>query len=987
MAKIIADLYEIRKKLGSGGFGTVYLGYHLRLDKPVALKAYKRKLKPGSYKQSVTQQKLRQEVDILKKLNHQYLPQVYDFVETEEETDNGSVESVFYTVMDYIQGDNFEDLLERGERFEQKQVVEWACQLLEALCYLHSRPPHGILHADIKPANIMLVEIKKQDKDGNITEVRKEVRLIDFNIALALDVDGAARLGYSPGYASPEQYGFDYTHPKTEGLPSDETELVKEEGETLSLSGSGSVRRNGVPLDVRSDIYSLGATLYHILTGECPHEDARKVRPISQWAHISPPLAAIIEKAMNPEPDLRYQTAEEMLRAFERLHKDDPRSVAHRRAVRVSAILSAAIFLIGGLVTFVGLKRQERYHHARELAEYSADALRQGDVEQAITYALEALPEKRGLLDPPYVPQAQWALTNALGVYDLSDGYKPHLSIPLASEPMKAALSPDGSKAVALLRVDNQWLIQVFDTETGQEIVTLPAEHSALSSFVFKDNDTLIYAGENSLCAYNLKEHRELWSTGIPATAISLSGNGEVVASVYQDADHAEIYDAETGDFWNRIDFHGRGQAIPVSTEIQDTGNNLFALSAAGTWLAVSLSGGGLRLYNRNDSDLYYQILDTSEYWRFEGGFYDSCFALSAFSGEESAFFVFDLESMNWMLRTFGTLAYHVQAGEAGIYLSNGTTLVKLDPYSAEQTTLAKTVDNIRRFSCSPEYSLVLTGNNSYALFSPDARKLDEYVSEEGSINFASAAGDFILSGSLDKRELLLRKIHRHSEAQLFTYDLTFRHRGARVHTDGQTAMLYYNQFMILDKQGQVITVDDSIANPDPPYDTKYLRNPDGDILQVLYADGTERYYSAKTGERLLPDGHQAPPDQSLGETFKTEHYRIDDPHHGTPVIYDRDSGKQRKVLEEDANLCWAEERGESLVLLWMRIDNNTFYGQILDRNFEPVADLPNLCDVLSDGTLVFDDTFGNLRRSRVYPIQDLISLAKQRIKFMEVTQ
>ena len=148
MAKIIADLYEIKKELGSGGFGTVYLGYHLRLDKAVALKAYKRKLKAGSLNQTSAQQKLRREVDILKQLNHQYLPQVYDFVEVEDEKDDGEKESVFYTVMDYIQGDNFEDLLERGERFEQKQVVEWACQLLEALCYLHSRE---ILHADINP--------------------------------------------------------------------------------------------------------------------------------------------------------------------------------------------------------------------------------------------------------------------------------------------------------------------------------------------------------------------------------------------------------------------------------------------------------------------------------------------------------------------------------------------------------------------------------------------------------------------------------------------------------------------------------------------------------------------------------------------------------------------------------------------------------------------------------------------------------------------
>ena len=181
MSRIIAGIYEIEKKIGAGGGGIVYMGRHLRLKKPVVLKADKRTL-------NAENEALRREVDMLKELNHTYIPQVYDFVQED---------GVVYTVMDFIEGESLDKLLGRNQIPAQPQVIQWACQLLKALNYLHSRPPYGILHGDIKPANIML------KPDGDIC-------LIDFNIALALGEDGAVKVGFSRGYASPEHYGADY---------------------------------------------------------------------------------------------------------------------------------------------------------------------------------------------------------------------------------------------------------------------------------------------------------------------------------------------------------------------------------------------------------------------------------------------------------------------------------------------------------------------------------------------------------------------------------------------------------------------------------------------------------------------------------------------------------------------------------------------------------------------------------------------------------
>lgn len=181
MSQVIAGIYEIEKQIGAGGGGIVYKGRHLRLEKQVVLKADKRTLSTGT-------DVLRREVDMLKSLSHTYIPQVYDFVQED---------GVVYTVMDFIDGESLDKLLARKQKITQPQIIGWACQLLQALSYLHSRPPHGILHGDIKPANIML-------RPGG------DVCLIDFNIALALGEDGAVKVGFSRGYASPEHYGADY---------------------------------------------------------------------------------------------------------------------------------------------------------------------------------------------------------------------------------------------------------------------------------------------------------------------------------------------------------------------------------------------------------------------------------------------------------------------------------------------------------------------------------------------------------------------------------------------------------------------------------------------------------------------------------------------------------------------------------------------------------------------------------------------------------
>ena len=321
MSKLIASTYEVIEKIGSGGGGNVYLAKHQRLGKKVVLKADKRKI-------TARPELLRREVDVLKELSHSYIPQVYDFFIEDD---------IVYTVMAYIEGESLDRPLKRGEKFSQPQVIKWAKQLLEALEYLHSpthgTPPRGYVHSDIKPANIMRTPYD-------------DICLIDFNITLALGEENV--VGCSAGYASPEHYGLDFSSfgNSTATIDDNETVTMLDETETLTMSSakSNSSVRKIVP-DIRSDIYSVGATLYHLLSGKRPARNAMEVAPLSS-KEFSPQIVKIISKAMNPNPDLRYQTAGEMLQELSHLHDNDIRAKRLKRSGLIGGAILSLMFLV-----------------------------------------------------------------------------------------------------------------------------------------------------------------------------------------------------------------------------------------------------------------------------------------------------------------------------------------------------------------------------------------------------------------------------------------------------------------------------------------------------------------------------------------------------------------------------------------------------------------------------------------------------------------
>ncbi len=818
MEKILAGIYQIQREIGSGGGGVVYEAWHLRLEKKVVVKEDRR----GLYGRV---EALRREADALKSLSHTYIPQVYDFV-----IEEGKV----YTVMDFIEGESFDKLLKRGETFTQPQVVKWTRQLLEALIYLHSQPPYGILHGDIKPANVMLTP-------------QGDIRLIDFNIALALGAEGAVAVGKSRGYASPEHYGIEVLEEVTgkQRMPIDqrETVLLRENGETIPLdstpSSSGSSRTS--LLDARSDIYSLGATIYHILSGIKPAAKATDVAPLSE-AGFRGSFIQVIAKAMEPDPDKRYQSAQQMLKDLNSLHRMDIRYKRLYRVRRFMAATFSVLFLLSGFSSFIGLQRMERSKYMLVQAGYSEDALSRGDREVALSYALSAVSKQEGLLTPPSPAEGERALSNALGVYHLTDGYFWDHTLKLPSNPWKVTISENGKWGAVIC----DYQVFLFQIETMEVINHFPTVKSALADMEFIGDDLLIYAGEQGIQAYCISQNETLWQ-GKPATEIAVSQDGKMAAAVYKEEEKALVYSIKDGTF-KEVSFQGKKQSVPQNDSFGNPEDLLLKLNQDGTLLAVSFADGSLDIFNLQTEEVI-GIQPPSEMRHFEGGFYGDYFAFSAAEIEGPS--VFAVVNPVERRQTGGFQSenpFGVLVDATGIYISSENLVVRLEPESGSQQEIAYLGKDVLQYVRDGDVFLVGTQDGGFQFFGETAKELNRYETLSPA-DFLAAAGGYALVGERDSQILRSLKRQNHQEAILAAYDPSYPHDEARIHEKNQRLLLFsYKDFQLWDLSGRLICESDF---PDPERILDQQCSPESGNLAVFYPDAF-RLYDGKNGGLLV---------------------------------------------------------------------------------------------------------------------------------------
>ncbi|NUM35159.1 MAG: protein kinase [Candidatus Brocadiae bacterium] len=256
--------YSIKKAIGTGGLGIVYLAYSHKLEKEVAIKI----LNPEFTDNTVVLNRFLREVEISKKLDHPHIIKGYD---------SGRMEDLYYLVLEYIDGQSLASFVSNSPKgMEEDQILQVALAVMEALCYAWN---HGLTHRDIKPENLMFT------KSG-------ELKIGDFGLAKLAEANTALTISGTivgtPYYISPEQ-----------------------------VKGS-------INVDYRSDVYSLGATLYFLATKRvmfhgnsvielCNAHLSMQVVPPSKYASISSQMDNLILKMVSKDPEARCKTPDELL--------------------------------------------------------------------------------------------------------------------------------------------------------------------------------------------------------------------------------------------------------------------------------------------------------------------------------------------------------------------------------------------------------------------------------------------------------------------------------------------------------------------------------------------------------------------------------------------------------------------------------------------------------------------------------------------------
>jgi WD40 repeat protein len=432
---VLQNRYQIVATLAKGGMGAIYRALDTHLNVFVAVKEMIPK--PGIDAKTLLQlqQQFQQEASILAHLDHPNMVEVTDFF-----NETGKA----YLVMGFVLGESLDERIEREGALPEDEVLNWADQLLDALEYCHAR---GVVHRDIKPLNVIL------HPDGHAV-------LVDFGLAKLWNpsdprTQTAIRGIGTPEYAPPEQYS---------DLP----------GHT----------------DPRSDLYSLGATLYHALTGKEPMTATDRIARPDQFTsarQVNPKVCAQVDAAVMQALELplasRFQTATEMRealngQAFARLERVRVRLL--RTLAEHTEIVYEVAFSPDGTTL------------ASASGDRTARLWRVSD--GALLHTLKG--HRGGVMSIAFSPDgatlASGADDNTVRLWNVADG-KPLRTLAGHTDGVPAvAFSPDGA---ILVSGSHDNTLQLWEVDSGASLLTMMGHTDLVISVAFSPSGTTLASG------------------------------------------------------------------------------------------------------------------------------------------------------------------------------------------------------------------------------------------------------------------------------------------------------------------------------------------------------------------------------------------------------------------------------------------------------------------------------------------------------------
>mgnify|MGYP003584131417 CR=1 FL=1 len=371
--------FELVELIGEGGMGSVYKAYDHSLERMVALKVLRREMSAKEEERA----KIEQEARVTASVNHPHVVRVYSF---------GEADGQFYLAMELVEKGSLDDLMSIQTRVPEAQVLEIGAQIAQGL---EAAAEKGLIHRDVKPGNILFA-------DAHTTKI------VDFGLARVLEEEAEARgeIWGTPYYIAPERLNYE-------------------------------------PEDFRSDIYSLGGTLFHAIAGRPPYEAESasmvalkqlKSQPVSLEAFapdVAPETAYVINRMLEKSPDDRYASYAELIE-----HLDFARGKVMEASARAPGIkrevvkletsktklyvtlisMAAALLLLGAAVVVLATSRLESIQGMRDAIRSSfagdpfssgMEALAAGKYDRA-----QELLEKAVAEAPPRSQRAQWARLN-----------------------------------------------------------------------------------------------------------------------------------------------------------------------------------------------------------------------------------------------------------------------------------------------------------------------------------------------------------------------------------------------------------------------------------------------------------------------------------------------------------------------------------------------------------------------------------------------